>query len=240
MAKKIIDSDPELRAVISKQIQGALGYIGGALSSSRRKSLEYYLGDKLGTEIDGRSQVVSTDVADTVESMLPNLLRIFTASDKVVRCDPVTAEDVPLADQATAYLNHVFYKENDGFKLLYNFFKDALIEKNGFLKVYYDESEKVEHETYKNLTEDEYYALMDTNDDIEKIEEEEVIDEKVQGQNEEIIAKAEMQISDPAQLEIIKSQLPNPVLHNCTLKRTIKAIKAFLFLIDNIKKLMIF
>ncbi len=223
MAKKIkFSEDPELRAVIGKQINNALGYLGGPLSAARQKSLEYYLGDKLGTEIDGRSQVVSTDVADTVESMLPNLLRIFTASDKVVRCDPVTAEDVPMADQATAYLNHVFYKENDGFKLLYNFFKDALIEKNGFLKVYYDESERVEHETYKNLTEDEYYALMDTNDDIEKISEEEIVDEKVKGQNEEIIAKAEMEISDPAQLEIIKAQLPKPILHNCTLKRTIK------------------
>ena len=223
MAKKIIQhEDPELRAVISKQINNSLGYLGGPLSAQRRKSLEYYLGDKLGTEIDGRSQVVSTDVSDTVESMLPNLLRIFTASDKVVRCDPVTAEDVPMADQATAYLNHVFYKENDGFKLLYNFFKDALIEKNGFLKVYYDESERVEHETYKNLTEEEYYALMDTNDDIEKIEEEEVVDEKVKGQNELIIEKAEETIADPAQLEIIKAQLPKPILHNCTLKRTIK------------------
>ena len=126
MAKKIIQhEDPELRAVISKQINNSLGYLGGPLSAQRRKSLEYYLGDKLGMEIDGRSQVVSTDVSDTVESMLPNLLRIFTSSDKVVRCDPVTAEDVPMADQATAYLNHVFYKENDGFKLLYNFFKDA-------------------------------------------------------------------------------------------------------------------
>jgi len=153
MAKKIIElSDPKLRSLLSNQIENALGYLGGQLSQSRRKSLEYYLGDKLGTEIDGRSQVVSTDVADTVESILPNLLRVFTASDKVVRCEPVTGEDVPLAEQATAYLNHVFYKDNNGFQLLYNFFKDALIEKNGFLKVYYDESEKVEFETYKNLS----------------------------------------------------------------------------------------
>ena len=162
MAKKIIElSDPKLRNLLSNQINNALGYLGGHLSQSRRKSLEYYLGDKLGTEIDGRSQVVSTDVSDTVESILPNLLRVFTASDNVVRCDPVTAEDVPLAEQASAYLNHVFYKENNGFQLLYNFFKDALIEKNGFLKIYYDESETVEHETYKNLTKAEKDALND-------------------------------------------------------------------------------
>ena len=164
--KKIIEiSDPKLRSILSGQISNALGYLGGELSDSRRKSLEYYLGDKLGTEIDGRSQVVSTDVADTIESILPNLLRVFTASDKVVRCEPVTGEDVALADQATAYLNHVFYKQNSGFQLLYNFFKDALIEKNGFLKVYFDEQERVEHETYKNLTLAEKEALLDTKDE---------------------------------------------------------------------------
>ena len=156
MAKKNKDqkenSDLELQTIIGNQITNGLGYLGGQLSDQRRKSLEYYLGDKLGTEIDGRSQVVSTDVSDTIESLLPNLLRVFTASDNVVRCEPMTAEDVPMADQATAYLNHVFYKENNGFQLLYNFFKDALIEKNGFLKIYWDDSEKVDyHQLRKRL-----------------------------------------------------------------------------------------
>ena len=127
MEKKIqILSDPKLRSILQSQINNALGYLGGQLSDQRERSLEYYQGDKLGNEMAGRSQVVSTDVADTVESLLPNLLRIFTSSDKVVKCEPVKAQDEPIADQATAYLNHIFYKENDGFKLLYNFFKDAL------------------------------------------------------------------------------------------------------------------
>ena len=172
MAKKNKElSDFKLKSLLSNQIQNALGFLGGQLSESRRKSLEYYLGEKLGTEIDGRSQVVSTDVSDTIESLLPNLLRVFTASDKVVRCEPVTAEDVPLAEQATAYLNHVFYKENNGFQLLYNFFKDALIEKNGFLKIYWDDSETVEHETYENLSAVEKETLEDTKDEIKFVEE---------------------------------------------------------------------
>ena len=124
-----------------------------------------------------------------------------------------------MADQATAYLNHVFYKENNGFKLLYNFFKDALIEKNGFLKVYYDESQKLEHETYKNLTSQEYDALLETDDEIEIIEKEEIEDTKLKEQNELILEQAEQTIADPAQLEIIKSQLPKPILCNVKLKR---------------------
>ena len=194
MAKKIIEiSDPKLKSLLSNQIENALGYLGGNLSQARKKSLEYYLGDKLGTEIDGRSQVVSTDVSDTIESILPNLLRVFTASDKVVRCEPVTAEDVPLAEQATAYLNHVFYKDNNGFELLYNFFKDALIEKNGFLKVYYDESETVEFETYKNLSKADKDALEDTQDEIEVIDEEEFEDEKAKEEFEKLLEQYEAQ-----------------------------------------------
>ena len=218
MAKKIKEiSDPQLRSLLSNQINNALGYLGGNLSQARRKSLEYYLGDKLGTEIDGRSQVVSTDVADTIESILPNLLRVFTASDKVVRCEPITAEDVPLAEQATAYLNHVFYKDNNGFQLLYNFFKDALIEKNGFLKIYYDESEKVEFETYKNLSKADKDALEDTKDEIEVIEEEQYEDESAKEDYEKLLEQYQARGVDTA-----KVQEPDFTLYNCKIKRTRK------------------
>ena len=220
MADKKIEFDLKLKSVLGNHIENALGYLGGNLSESRKKSLEYYLGDKLGTEIDGRSQVVSTDVSDTIESILPNLLRIFTASDKVVKCEPVTAEDVPMADQATAYLNHVFYKENNGFQLLYNFFKDALIEKNGFLKIYWDESESVEFETYQNLSLEDKESLEDTRDEIEFIEEEEVEDEYSKAEFEKVIEQYEAQ-----GLEMPEMQIPDFVLYNCKIKRTKKTGK---------------
>ena len=221
MAKKNKEiSNIELQSLLSNQIQNALGYLGGQLSDSRTKSLEYYLGDKLGTEIDGRSQVVSTDVADTIESLLPNLLRVFTASDKVVHCEPMTAEDVPMAAQATAYLNHVFYKENDGFQLLYNFFKDALIEKNGFLQIYWDDSEKVDYETYENLSIVEKEALQDTKDEIETVEEEVFEDESAKEKFEEVLKQYEMQGVDISQV-----QVPNFNLYNCKIKRIKKTGK---------------
>ena len=224
MAKKNKDqkenSDLELKTIIGNQITNGLGYLGGQLSDQRRKSLEYYLGDKLGTEIDGRSQVVSTDVSDTIESLLPNLLRVFTASDNVVRCEPMTAEDVPMADQATAYLNHVFYKENNGFQLLYNFFKDALIEKNGFLKIYWDDSEKVDYETYENLSPVEKEALQDTKDEIEIVDEEVFEDEDAKEQFEATLAQYEAQGVDVSQI-----QVPNFNLYNCKIKRIKKTGK---------------
>ena len=202
----------ELRNIIGQEINNAMGYMGGNLSSQRKKSLEYYMGEPLGTEIDGRSQVVSTDVADTVETILPNLLKIFTASDQTVKCEPVKAEDVALAEQATNYINYIFNKDNNGFSILYNWFKDALIEKNGIVKVYWDESEKVEQETYENLNDQEYKILLD-NDDVEVVQEESFVDEKAKQQLEEIKALAEAQGQ-------VMEDIPTPKLHNCIIKRT--------------------
>jgi hypothetical protein len=202
----------ELRNIIGQEINNAMGYMGGNLSSQRKKSLEYYMGEPLGTEIDGRSQVVSTDVADTVETILPNLLKIFTASDQTVKCEPVKAEDVALAEQATNYINYIFNKDNNGFSILYTWFKDALIEKNGIVKVYWDESEKVEQETYENLSQEEYKILID-NDDVEVVEEESFVDEFAKKQIEEL---QQIALSQGQEME----DIPTPKLYNCIIKRT--------------------
>ena len=206
-------SDTELRSIINSEINNSLGFLGGALSNQRKKSLEYYLGDKLGTEIEGRSQVVSTDVADTIETILPNLIRIFTSSDQTVKCDPVKSEDVALAEQASNYVNYVFNKDNDGFKILYTWFKDALLEKNGIVKIYWDESEKTEQETYKNLSDEEYQVLV-SDDNVDIIEEEEMDDELAITQLEQLkqLAAAQGQEVD----------VPKPKLHNVVIRRTEK------------------
>ena len=210
MANKV--TDLELKSIIGQEINNSMGFMGGALSSQRKKSLEYYMGEPLGTEIDGRSQVISTDVADTVETILPSLLRIFTASHQVVKCEPVKAEDVALADQATSYINYVFNKDNHGFSILYTWFKDALLEKNGIVKVYWDESEKVEQETYENLNDEEYKLLIDS-DDVEVIKEESFVDERVKEELEQMKQIALSQGQDIG-------NIPTPKLHNCIIKRT--------------------
>ena len=56
----------------------------------------------MGNEVE-RSQIVSSDVSDAVEPLMANLMRIFTSSNQLFLCEPVGAEDVDIADQATAY-----------------------------------------------------------------------------------------------------------------------------------------
>ena len=153
-------NEREIVSILDRELRASSGYIGGEIVSRRKKSLEFYLGKPFGNEQEGRSQVVSTDVSDTVESLMPSLMRIFTAGDRVFECEPVGSEDEQVAAQATDYLNYIFYKENNGFTALYAAFKDALIQKNGILKVYWDDSEKTTREEYKKLTEDEFNILV--------------------------------------------------------------------------------
>ncbi len=215
MADKV--TNEQLRAIINSEINNSIGFMGSNLTSQRKKSMEYYMGEKLGTEIDGRSQVVSTDVADTIETILPNLLRIFTASDQVVKCEPVKSEDVPLAEQATNYINYIFNKDNNGFSVLYTWFKDALLEKNGIVKVYWDDSTSVEQETYENLNDQEYQLLLD-DENVEIVEESSVVDEKMKEAMDLLLVEA------TAQGKLVADE-PTPMLHNCVIKRTSKGGK---------------
>jgi len=214
MAKGKALVDSEIASILQSEISSSLGYIGSDVTTQRQKSLEYYFGEPFGNEQEGRSQVVSTDVSDVIESILPTLLRTFAASDDVVRCDPVTAEDEEVAKQASDYLNYVFNKDNDGFVALYTLFKDALIQKNGIAKIYWNTSEKREQETYEKLSEDEYIMLIDE-DGVEVKEHSEYADQDA------ITAKQKMmeQTDDPMLMQQIEDA-PTPMLHDCVIVRT--------------------
>ena len=137
MPQKI--TDDELIARVDQEMRMAQDFMGGKLSQQRRKALQYYMGQAEGDlsppEIEGRSTFVSTDVADTVEWLLPSLLRIFTSSDRVVQLNPRKRGMEKTAEDATDFLNWIFNTQNEGFQALLTMFKDALISKAGVLKV---------------------------------------------------------------------------------------------------------
>jgi hypothetical protein len=99
-------------------------------------------------------------VAEVIDGAIPQLIRIFTASDDIIRYEPVGPGDEQGANQATDYSNWVFYKDNPGFAILHDWFKDALLEKVGIVKAYWDNRIDVVKETYQNLTDDELTMLL--------------------------------------------------------------------------------
>lgn len=205
MADKL--SDLEIISVLQAEHSGAIGFDTdkGSISETRQELLDRYYGRPYGDELPGRSQVVSRDVLDTVESMMPSIMKIFTAGDDIVRFEPVTEDDEDDAEQATELLNHTFYKDNDGFSIIYTLFKDALLQKVGYVAYWWDVSEETKTEHYMDLTPeqvDDVYAGLD-NGEVEY----ELLDQ------EEYTKMVEMPVEqqDPATGQIIEGIAEQPV-----------------------------
>lgn len=150
----------EFNALVRNEIENALGYYDSEYGTDRITAMNYYMGEEFGNEQEGRSKVVTTEVADTIEFIMPSLMRTFTQTDEFVRFMPRQPEDVEGAKQATSYANYVLNCQNNGFVVLHNFFKDALLQKIGVVKVYYDETEEAQEEEYTGLSDDELTLLL--------------------------------------------------------------------------------
>ncbi len=183
-------SDSELKSMLDAQKMSALASVWSSkLSGERDDALMYYLNamSKDMPTMDGRSGAVSSDVADTVEGLMPAMMEIFAGSEEVVKFSPVGPEDVAGAEQETDYVSHVFMEENPGFVVLYSFIKDALLSKVGVVKCWWEEKEEIEEETYKDLTDDELDIIL-------------------QDKEVEIVEHTENPIDDPAlQLALLTS-----------------------------------
>ncbi len=160
---------PELTAMLSAEKLDALAAMRASkLSAERAHAMDYYNGD-MSHDMpaqEGRSRAVSTDVADTIDGLMPSLMEIFAGSDDVVRFEPFGPEDVAAAEQETDYVNHVFMQQNPGFLILYSFIKDALLSKVGIVKVWWEEREEESRETYLDQP-DDAFALLVADPDIE-------------------------------------------------------------------------
>ncbi len=155
-------SDTELKALLAAEKADALAADSASrLSSDRERAQDYYNGDvsRDVPTVAGRSSAVSTDVSDTIEGMMPQLMEVFFGGDDVVQFTPVGPEDVEAALQETDYVNHVFQKSN-GFMVLYQFIKDALLSKNGIVKVWTEEEETETRETYYDQPADALPLLL--------------------------------------------------------------------------------
>jgi len=172
-------TETELQARVQQEIEASIGYGGDVVSEQREQSQQYYFAEPFGNEQVGRSSYVDSTVQDSIEWMKPSLMRVFASGDTVVTFNPVTPEDLPGAAQATDYINHVFLKENHGWKIMLDWFHDALLLKNGWVKVWYDYSEEKQREEYARLTDLEFEALV-MDEDVEVIEHTETT-EDVQG-----------------------------------------------------------
>jgi len=150
----------ELKSILQAEIDDAIGYIETETVDQRKQALEAYLRQPYGNEVEGKSQIVTGEVAEAIDGALPSLVRIFTGSDNIVIFEPQGPQDEASAKQATDYCNWVFLRDNEGVAILHDWFKDALMQKNGILKAYWENKEDITKERYFDLSDDELAMLM--------------------------------------------------------------------------------
>lgn len=148
----------DLKSVVSRLIQDAQSQ--NRDTDHRMDMLDIYNGEPYGDEVEGKSSFVSTDAADAVDAILPDVLDPFTSTDRIVEFAPVGPEDEDAADQETDACHHIFWRLNNGFLILHTWFKEALIQQNAYLRSGWEETTRVEIENYEDLTPEEFGQLI--------------------------------------------------------------------------------
>ena len=237
-------TDDELITQLEVLERQAVGYYGGEIAGEQSKAMDYYLSKPFGTEEEGRSRVVSSDVWDVVEGMTPAVLRPFVSSDDVVRFNPVGPEDEEAAQQESDYINYIVTQKSDVFNELVTAVKTGLLQKNAVAKYWWEESRRIEIERYFDVPDDVYVVMLnELGDDAEVSEHTErttevagpdgqVIQETVHDVTFKITRKdgcAKYAVIPPEEFRISRDALsPNPksasyVAH--VVKKTISAIR---------------
>jgi hypothetical protein len=191
----MVMDENELKGIVSKEIEDSIDFIDNWVSPLRATATEYYRGDPFGNEEAGRSQIVSMDVRDTVQAIMPSLMRIFNSTENTVEYAPQGPEDIDAAKQATDYANFIINRDNDGFLQIHAAFKDALIRKVGVLKCYWDDQTKFETHNWTGLDDNALAALMSDNSvDVEVL--------------------ASQQVGEPMMDQMTGEMLPPPMMHS--------------------------
>lgn len=163
-------SEEEFQARVHTAVSAAERYIDDTITPARVEAAKYYRGAHFGDEEEGRSQVVLSEVRDTIQSILPSLMRIFTSGQKIVEYMPRTAEDVQIAEQATDTINFIFNEMNSGFRVLHSAFKDALLKKIGVITWNAEKEDKVIQRDFSGLLEEELLLFKQQNPNAEFID----------------------------------------------------------------------
>lgn len=186
-------SDLELEGYVAGLMDDAVNWHNTELAQDRNDAMRSYYGTPYTHDKDlpqNHSRVVTQDVLEVVEWVMPSLLRIFTAGDRVVKFQPVGPEDEQAAKQETEAVNYVWSQQNEGFMNFYTAFKDAVLQKLGVFKIEWTEGDDRPVEEYEHLTDDELVRLLSRGDL-------ELVEQEIETDDEEADEDEAPQVVDP-------------------------------------------
>ncbi|MGL5014162.1 MAG: portal protein [Bacteroidales bacterium] len=150
----------ELQAQIGIYYNHAIGYHQGELGVKARAAWEYYYGHLPEPVTQGSSKWVDRTVMECVNGTLQELISVFTSDEDAVRFAPMLRGDGPSARGATKLVNKVILRDNPGYNVLHDVFKECLVTGNSFVKRYWVEDVKVQTEEFEDLTQEELDIYM--------------------------------------------------------------------------------
>lgn len=158
-------SDQNVVGFLGRMIDDAMNMEDGDISDDREENFNYFIGAEYGNEREGYSKFVTREALETVEWVLPSVLRVFLSGDKIVTFDPQNPNDEGAADQETDVTNYFAMRANNGgyggFLPLHHWIKDCLMYPNGYLKCYMDERDHTDVGTLSGLTDVGVQMLVD-------------------------------------------------------------------------------
>jgi len=163
-------SETELVGLVNSRIADCRQFDRSALTNQREWAIRFYDGEVDIAPQPNRSQVVSQDLADVLEWVLPGLLRVFTAPERIVIYEPQKIADEQYADQATDGINYIFLNECAGYSVLYSLFHNALLHGNGPYKIWWEGSPEYRSDTLRGLNEIEFHSII-SQPDVEEVQE---------------------------------------------------------------------
>lgn len=165
--------EKKLLMALKAEEEQSVAFWQSEIQTNQRQAMEQYYGQLYGDEEEGRSQMITREVFETIEWIRPDLVDMFTASDRVVTLEPGD----PLAENhvevAQAYLNHVFFQKHDGIGIIDQFAFDGLLQKLGIAAVYVDEKPEAKLEEYEGLNSQQYQQVV-SSPRVDEIVEEEI------------------------------------------------------------------
>lgn len=145
--------EKDLVRILQDEEQDASAYYDSELAEVQAEAMRRYHAQPYGTEREGRSSIVTHDVEDTINWMLPDLMRTFLSSDDIISVEDDASDSEDVTNQVADYLSHIFWKDNDGVAILHDFCFDALLQRIGIVRIGWEDPKPKPPKEYRGLDE---------------------------------------------------------------------------------------
>ena len=154
-------SEERLLKLLQVEAQSANGWFDSELAASQADNHDRYLAQPYGDEIEGRSSVVTHDVEDTVNWVMPRLMDLFLSdAEDLLAVEDNRSVNIQQEKDIAAYLHYIMFRKNDGSDILWDFLWDGLVLKNGFIRVDYEQPKASPPKQYDGLSIEQVHQFV--------------------------------------------------------------------------------